>query len=144
MPEANEEKPSGSPPGGQAKRDTFAVARQSLERDPVTGQMRAKEGAKRPKLPPGDQSQLEAMRYVEGNDEDLTQQHKLIRSWLKKDVKGFYSAKSALEKAELGAKPAPAAPTASSSGAVDPKDDDGTDKSIELIEQLLEEAKGAA
>jgi hypothetical protein len=86
-----------------------------------------------------DVSLYETMRHVfnKPKEADRTQPQRECRAWLKDDRKGFLSKMADLEKAAL----ARAEPQGKSFPGNDlPAEDPGTDRALELIERLLNEA----
>ncbi len=112
-------------------------------------------------LPPGDESELEAMRWVISNSQDRTYQHWSMRQWLKEDAKEFRAKFAGLVRAERLAgrsesrgtlAPSSAAPSATPlsgmSGSTSPSSpgpsaapcgDEGMERLGELLSQELTE-----
>ncbi len=100
-------------------------------------------------LPPGDEDEITAMRWVISNSQDRTYQHWSMRQWLKEDAKEFRSKLAGLVRAEKLSRSGSASPTPTTSGAGvaespltsagPPRADEGLERLGELLSQELGE-----
>ena len=81
-------------------------------------------------LPPGDDDDLAAMRWVVRNKEDRTEAHRTYRAWLEEDRPGFMRALTALARVER--KPADETPQEKQEAEA-VEEDEATDRILELI-----------
>ena len=108
----------GPPPGCGRGPDGRLLPKQAGERDTPSD------------LPPGDDDDLAAMRWVVRNKEDKTEAHRTYRAWLNEDRPGFMRALTAL--ARVVRKPADETPQEKQE-AEEVEEDEATDRILELI-----------
>jgi hypothetical protein len=129
--------PPGEPPVVSSRDRSNANLNKGLspnqEKGP-DGKIRRKQTAQEPipelTLPPGDDDDLAAMRWVVRNKEDRTEAHRTYRAWLNEDRPGFMRALTAL--ARVVRKPADETPQEKQE-AEEVEEDEATDRILELI-----------